>query len=593
VRDGTLPHDAATGFGVEHSFTGRRWLAPALDSAQIDALALASGLPEVVCRLLAARGVCSTTAADFLNPTLRRFLPDPSLLADMDRAADRLAAAVMEGETVGVFGDYDVDGATSAALVRRFLAAIGLNCRLYVPDRLTEGYGPNAPALLRLHAEGVSLLITVDCGTSAHAPLAAAAAAGLDVIVVDHHQCTALPPAFAVVNPSRPDDASGLTHLAAVGVAFLLVVATNRALRRAGWYRERAEPDLRRWLDLVALGTLCDMVPLAGVNRAFVLQGLKVMSARTNPGLSAITVLAGLTPHLLPRDLGFAIGPRINAGGRVGAADLGARLLSTDDAEEARSVALRLEGFNRERQQIEKGVLERALAQVGSAPDPLVWAIGEGWHPGVIGIVASRLVDRFHKPAIVATVTGDQVLGSGRSIPGIDLGSAINAALTAGLLTKGGGHAMAGGFSVLAERVAEFRDFLVGAVSGADPAVLLPTLQLEARLTLSAINGGLLRSVGGLMPYGAGNPEPVFAVCDVLLDLVQPVQAHLRCRLRDAGGRTLTAMAFRAAGSPLGAALVHARQQEAMIHVAGRVRAGRHENGDAAFLALDDAAFPR
>ena len=337
------------------------------------------------------------------------------------QGSERLAAAIVSAERIAVFGDYDVDGATAAALLLRFLRAVGAEPLLYVPDRLREGYGPNGPALRSLAARGVTLVVTVDCGIAAHEALADAASAGLDVIVVDHHQASLpLPQAVAVINPKRPDDTSGLDHLCAAGVAFLLMVDTNRLLRAAGRYLLRTEPDLRQWLDLVALGTVCDVVPLAGVNRAFVAQGLKVMAQRGNAGLRAIADLAGLRGPASARDLGFSIGPRINAGGRVGQADLGARLLACDDPAEAAQLAARLNALNRERQEIEQAVWAAATAHISGGADgsPLLWAAGEGWHPGVIGIVASRLAERFRRPALVVAMDGERAVASGRSVAG-------------------------------------------------------------------------------------------------------------------------------------------------------------------------------
>lgn len=580
--------------GVERSLSGRRWIARTADEAIIDGLARAHGLPEVACRMLAARDVGIGEAEHFLRPTLRQLLPDPSSLRAMEAAAGRLAAAVMRGERVVVFADYDVDGATSAALLLRFLAAVGLAATHYVPDRIGEGYGPNAPALLRLRGDGASVVVTVDCGSTATDALAAAAAAGLDVVVVDHHQCAdVLPPACAVVNPNRSDDGSGQGHLAAVGVAFLLAVATNRALRAAGWYASRPEPDLRQWLDLVALGTICDMVPLAGVNRAFVRQGLVVMGGGGNAGLNALAATAGLTQPIGVGDLGFVLGPRINAGGRVGESDLGTRLLATDDPATAQALAARLDALNRDRQQVERAVLDQAVWQVtdgGADRGSLIWAVGEGWHPGVVGIVASRLVDRFHKPAIVGAVSETQVVASARSLPGIDIGAAIKAAVAAGLLLKGGGHPMAGGLTVARTRAEELADILARQVAAQRQGTApVRALQVEAGLSLPAVGAPLLQTLADLAPYGSGNPEPIFGFATVQLQRVTPVGAdHLRCQLRDGHGATAVAMAFRAAGSPLGLALLDL--SGAHVHIAGRLRPGR--NGLAPFIALEDAALP-
>ncbi len=398
---GPADSGAASSFlGVEHSLKGKRWRLQAVDERKAQALAQRLQLPEIVGRILAGRGVELDDAGSFLDPTLRETLPDPSRFKDMDAGAARLARAVMEGERVAVFGDYDVDGATSAAVLCRFFSAVGSGARIYVPDRLKEGYGPNAEALLRLKDEGVSVVITVDCGINAHDALDTAAAAGLDVVVVDHHAADSrLPAAAAVINPNRLDEPGTFGHLAAVGVSFLLAVAVNRALRTAGWYGDRPEPDLRQWLDLVALGTICDMVPLKGVNRAFVVQGLKVMARRTNAGLRALADLTGQNQPPEAYHAGFVFGPRINAGGRVGKSELGARLLATDDADEAMALARQLDAFNGDRQRIEAEVLEQALslvAEQGGRDDgpPLIVAAGEGWHPGVLGIGVHGRPDR-------------------------------------------------------------------------------------------------------------------------------------------------------------------------------------------------------
>ena len=436
--------------GVVSSLRGKRWTARPADERESMALAQRLGVPEIIGRVLSARGVGLQEADDFLHPTLKRLLPDPSVLKDMDTAALRLAGAVTGGEQIAVFGDYDVDGATSSALLARLLSAVGGQCRIYIPDRGREGYGPNEAALLGLKDSGVSLVVTVDCGIAAHAPLAAAADAGLDVIVVDHHAAEAeLPRATAVINPNRLDESGELGQLAAVGVSFLLAVAVNRALRALDWYQDRPEPDLRQLLDLVALGTVCDVVPLRGVNRALVSQGLKVMGKRANPGLRALADAASLTEAPGAYHLGFILGPRINAGGRVGSSELGARLLSTDDEAEAKAIASRLEALNAERRDIEAAVLERARDQVERSDHqgPLILAAGEGWHGGVIGIVASRLKERFHRPAFVVSIEGETATGSGRSVHGVDLGQAVIAARQAGLVVKGGGHPMAAGFT--------------------------------------------------------------------------------------------------------------------------------------------------
>ncbi|MEI6986313.1 MAG: single-stranded-DNA-specific exonuclease RecJ, partial [Rhodospirillaceae bacterium] len=431
---------AAPFLGVVRSLTKRRWAARVQDDRMALALSQCLALPELVGRVMAGRGITLDGAESFLNPTLRTLMPDPSVLTDMDVAAARVADAVMAGESVAVFGDYDVDGATSSALLYRYLSAVGRSPRIHIPDRITEGYGPNTLTLLRLHREGVRLLLTVDCGTTAHTPLAAVAALGLEVIVIDHHSAESeLPEAVAVVNPNRLDDRSGLGYLCAAGVTFLTVVAVNRVLRRAGWFCNRPEPDLMGWLDLVALGTVCDVVPLVGLNRALVTQGLRVMARRNNAGLAALADVGGITTAPEAYHAGYVLGPRVNAGGRVGASGLGARLLCSDDPAEVAALAQRLDEHNSERRQIECAVLEAALEQIGGQdPGDLVFVAGNGWHPGVIGIVASRLVERFRRPACVVSIVDGVGKGSGRSVRGVDLGAAVIAARHSGLLLNGG-----------------------------------------------------------------------------------------------------------------------------------------------------------
>src|SRR5208282_2492637 len=478
---------AATFLGVDRSACGRRWRLRAGDMPEGQAIAEQLALPEIVGRLLAQRGIDRDHAPGFLAPRLRDQLPDPSHLRDMEAAVVRLVRAVLGGETIAVFGDYDVDGATSAALLVRFFAAIGGRTRVYVPDRLREGYGPNAPALLRLREEGAQVFVTVDCGTNAHLPLAEAADAGLEIIVIDHHVAEPLlPRAAAIVNPNRLDEGSPHGGLAAVGVAFLLVVALNRALRQAGWYtKSRAEPDLLQWLDLVALGTVCDVVPLAGLNRALVAQGIKVARRNANAGLAALAAVAGVNEPLDAYHLGFVLGPRVNAGGRVGAADL----------------AGRLDVYNRERREIEARTLEAAIATVeGEAQSPvLAFAAGADWHPGVIGIVASRLKERYERPACVVALAGGIGKGSGRSIAGLPLGPAVIAARQAGLLINGGGHAMAAGFTVAADKLGALRAFLVERLGdGLDREHLMPELRIDAALSLTAAQSELIDHIDRL-----------------------------------------------------------------------------------------------
>jgi single-stranded-DNA-specific exonuclease len=597
MQDGARSADAFAGLvlGVERSVCGRRWRWRDAGAGVGEAIAQRLAVPEIVGRLLAQRGIDVDHGPGFLAPRLRDQLPDPSHLRDMEAAVARLVRAVRGGETIGIFGDYDVDGATSAALLTRFFTATGTRTRVYVPDRLREGYGPNTAALLSLRDEGVRVVVTVDCGTTAHLPLTEAADAGLEVIVVDHHVAEPLlPRAAAVVNPNRLDEASPHGALAAVGVAFLLVVAVNRELRRGGWYAgTRPEPDLLQWLDLVALGTVCDVVPLTGVNRALVAQGIKVARRRSNPGLAALAAIAGIAEPIDVYHLGFVLGPRVNAGGRVGAADLGARLLATDDPIVAAELAGQLDAYNRERRDIEARTLEAAIASVeGSAQSPvLVFAAAENWHPGVIGIVAARLKERYERPACVVALADGVGRGSGRSVAALPLGPAVVAARQAGLLINGGGHAMAAGFTVAAEKVDALREFLVERLGdGMEHERLVPELRFDGTLSIAAAQGELIDHIASLAPFGAANSEPRFVFARVRVLHVEGVGAsHLRCTLGDPlDGLRLRAIAFRAVGTPLGQFLTETRGSA--IHVAGHLRRDAWRGGDAVQLTIEDAA---
>ncbi|HTQ32790.1 MAG TPA: single-stranded-DNA-specific exonuclease RecJ [Stellaceae bacterium] len=595
MGDGT-----AAFLGVERSASGRRWrLRGFADDGAATAIANQLPVPEILARLMSQRGVGLEEATRFLSPRLRDQLPDPAHLKDMDRAVERLVRAIRDNERIVVFGDYDVDGATSTALLLRFFAAVGAEGGLYVPDRMREGYGPNAAALLKLKEEGARLVITVDCGTTAHDALDAARTAGLDLIVIDHHVAEPLlPSAVAVVNPNRLDESSAHGHLAAVGVAFLLAVAANRALRDAGWYRTRPEPDLLQWLDLVALGTVCDVVPLTGLNRALVAQGLKVAARRGNPGMAALAALAQTNGRAEPIDayqLGYVLGPRVNAGGRVGAADLGARLLSTDDPIRAAEWARHLDAYNKERREIEAQTLAEAieLVEKQNAESPvLIFAAAEGWHPGVIGIVAARLKERYGRPACVVALADGIGKGSGRSVPGLALGSAVIAARQAGLLINGGGHAMAAGFTVAADKLLDLREFLAARLNdGLDHALLMPELAIDAALAPEAAQGDLLAQIELLAPFGSANPEPRFAFARVRPQYVEPVgTGHLRLRVADALGQgsPLSAIAFRAADTPVGRLI--AETKGCAIHLAGHLRRDTWRGGDAVQLIIDDAA---
>ena len=522
-------------------------------------------------------------------------MPDPSTFRDMDRAAARLADAVQGGESVAVFGDYDVDGATSAALLSLVLRDCGIDARIYIPDRMTEGYGPSVAAMTRLAQEGASLIVTVDCGAQAFEALVAAREAGAEVVVVDHHQCAAaLPVAHAVVNPNRLDEEGGRAHghLAAVGVCFLLAAALVRTLRERGFFAARAEPRLLDLLDLVALGTVADVAQLRGLNRAFVAQGLKVMAQRRNPGIAALIEASRLTRAPTCTDLGFALGPRINAGGRVGKSDLGVRLLTTRDPDEARRIAAELDRLNEERRQIEAGVQEAAEMLAG-ADRRVVVVAGTGWHAGVIGIVAGRLKEKLGRPVIVVAIDEAGVgKGSGRSIAGVDLGQAVLAAKEAGLLAAGGGHAMAAGLTVAADRVVALADFLEERLAATvDRAREDRALLLDAVLATGGVNPELVAAMEAGGPYGVGWPAPRVVAGPVRVIRADIVgQGHVRAVIAGDDGRSLKAMAFRQAETPLGQALLGAAPHR-RLWVAGRARLDEWGSRPAAELHLEDAAW--
>lgn len=586
----------ATVLGIERSATGKRWIARGGAGPEVERLGLAiaqrHGVPELVGRLIAQRGVDLDGVERFLDPTLKTELPDPSRLKDMDAAAARIADTVEGGRAVGLFADYDVDGATSAALMTRYLRAVGGEAVVHIPDRIDEGYGPNLPALQGLVAHGADLVACLDCGILALDTLGEARAAGIDVVVIDHHLAgPELPPAVAVVNPNRLDEDGEFGQLAACGVTFLVLVALNRELRRRGWFKTRPEPDLRALLDLVALGTVCDVVPLTGLNRAYVAQGIRVMAGRGNPGLSALGDVARLDRRPDPYHLGFVLGPRINAGGRVGRADLGARLLSTDDPLEAAALSTELDRYNEERRTIETQVLEAAILQAETQVDAAALVVmGEGWHPGVVGIVASRLKDRFNRPVCVVGVEAGIGKGSGRSVAGVQLGAAVIAAHQAGVLLKGGGHAMAAGFTVALDRIDAFRTFLCERVAtelaGAETTA---TLSVDGALAPGGATGDLVRTVGRIGPFGTGNPEPRFVFPAVRVVGAGVVgENHVRCTLTGADGGRLKAIAFRALDGELGPVLLKAGA--APLHVAGHLRADDFRGSDNVQLIVDDAA---
>ncbi len=574
---------------VTQSIMGQAWRWRSTRAADSD---------DLVAQLLLARG-CPPEALDaYRTPTIRAFLPDPSIFRDMDAAAERLAAAVLSGEAVTVFGDYDVDGATSAALMIRVLRGLGLTPRAYIPDRLMEGYGPSGEALVRIARGGASLIVTVDCGAQAFEALAMAKAAGVDVIVVDHHQCaTTLPEAFALVNPNRLDEDAGAAHghLAAVGVAFLLAAALVRTLRGRGFFVDRAEPKLMELLDIVALGTVADVAALRGLNRAFVAQGLKVMAGGRNTGLNALLAVSRLKRAPQCSDLGFALGPRINAGGRVGKSDLGVRLLTTEDAAEAEDIATELDRLNEERRAIEAGVqAEAEAATVGQGNRAVAVVSGVGWHPGVIGIVAGRLKEKLGKPAIVIALDGDGVgKGSGRSVTGVDLGAAVLAAKDAGLLIAGGGHAMAAGLTVAGGQIDAFGEFLNArlerdcARAAGDRALLL-----DAVVAPGGVTPALVEALEAGGPYGMGWPAPRIAAGPMRVIKADIVGSggHVRAVMAGDDGRSLKTVAFRSADSALGQALLGA-PRDRRLWVAGRAKIDDWGARAAAELHLDDAAW--
>ncbi len=580
--------------GVARSASGKRWEARGANDRDALALAQTHELPEIIGRVMAARGIGFEAAEHYLNPSLRDQMPDPFHLLDMDRAVERLIRAVRDGEKITVFGDYDVDGATSSALFQRYFDAIGAKLDVYIPDRMAEGYGPNLPALLKLGERGSRLIVTVDCGITAFDPLEGAAAAGLDVLVVDHHAAEMrLPQAAGIVNPNRLDDDSPHGQLAAVGVTFLLLVALNKALRDGGFFKDRKEPDLRLLLDIVALGTVADIVPLTGLNRVLVTQGLKVLAGRRNTGLNALCDVAGVDEMPGTYHLGFLLGPRVNAGGRVGEPGLGARLLSTEDPMEARDIARKLDAYNLERREIEAACLEQAIDQVerDGHGEHLVYASAEGWHPGVIGIVAGRLKELYNRPACVVSVENGIGKGSGRSVEGVDLGAAIIAARQQEILMNGGGHKMAAGFTVHAEQQTVFRDWLQERISAQlDGAEIVPRLGVDGALGVSGATVDLINRLERLAPFGAGNAEPRFVLNNARVAHADVVgKDHVRCRLSGEGGGDLKAIAFRVADRDLGAFLLSSRGGEP-IHVAGRLRIDRWQGREQAQIMIDDAA---
>ena len=575
---------------INQSVRGRKWVLRCDDEGKIAALSH-MGYSQVSAQLMAGRDVTPETAEDFANPTLRGLLPDPSCLQDMDKAAARICDAVQAGDDITVFADYDVDGGTSAAQLIRWGRALGRNFGLYVPDRIKEGYGPSVKAFEDLKAGGADLVITVDCGASATEALHAAAKIDLPIVVIDHHLMVGdLPPAYALVNPNRADDTSGLGNLAAAGVTFMLLVALNREAKKRGM---GGVPDLLSFLDLTALGTICDVVPLTGLNRAFVAQGLKVLSSKPNPGLAALAEVAGATGPFTPYHGGFILGPRINAGGRIGQADMGARLLSSDNAEMIEEYARELDRINNERKILQDRILQEAIEKAEALPkDHKVTLVAmPGWHAGVIGIVAGRLKDRFGKPAIVIGVDGGVGKGSGRSITGVNLGAAVQLAKEKGLLDAGGGHEMAAGLTVSEGKLQAFHDFIEDALADeVDEARKSSAFKVDALISASAVTAGLIEEIDKVGPYGAKMPEPVFAFADMRITYAKRLNGgHVRFSVEDSGGVRLSGIAFRAEEN--GMADILLTPNPPTVHIAGRLKKNTWKGRTSIDVQLADIAL--
>lgn len=583
---------------VERSAQGRRWKARLEDARTAEAISQKHELPEILGRVLAARGVGVDEAEAFLNPTIRTLMPQPSALRDMEKGSARLADAIIAGEKIGVISDYDVDGVSSAAMLSLFLKAAGSSCAVHIPDRLTEGYGPSQKAVESLKAQGAQVLVTLDCGVMAHDPLARAAELGLATIIVDHHQAgEVLPEAYAVINPNRQDDTSGLGYLCAAGVTMIFIAAVNRLLRQKGWYSaERPEPNMLQWLELASLGTVCDVVPLKGLNRAYVTQGLKIMARRENVGLSALCDVSRLKRKPDTYALGYLLGPRINAAGRIGHAAMALKLLTTTDRGEAAQIAQELERLNRERQEIELAVVDQAMVQadamLGQERRAGVLVVSaKGWHPGVVGLAAARLKERFNLPSFVLAEDkeGRLAAGSGRSIPGVDIGAAVREAFESGLIVKGGGHAMAAGLTVQKERLGDLRGFLEEKLGPQVMAAQDRALSIDAALTSGAATLELIELLEQAGPYGTAHPSPVFAFpAHRVLYADAAGSDHIRCTLASSDGKRLKAVAFRAMGTELGELLLSERQLP--LHIAGRLTIDDWSGSRVPCLHIEDAA---
>ncbi|WP_299348998.1 single-stranded-DNA-specific exonuclease RecJ [uncultured Maritalea sp.] len=584
--------------GVEKSISGRQWLDRLDENASRAATAMSQQLQisEIVARVMAGRGVSLENAEQFLTPTLRDLMPDPTMLTGMEELVDRLVCAVQNNEQVALFGDYDVDGATSVALITRYLTGVGLDPLVYIPDRIFEGYGPNNGAIDQLIDDGATLIVTLDCGTTSHGPIAHAKKKGVDILVIDHHMVDGeLPGADGLVNPNRLDDISQLGHLCAAGVTFMVLVALNRRLRDAG---VKPLPDLMSMTDLVALGTVCDVVPLKGLNRAFVQRGIETMRKGSNIGIAALAMAARVSGPLNPYHLGFVIGPRINAGGRIGDASLGAKLLSTSDEHDAMHLASQLDQLNVERQQIEKQAVDEAIAvaeaEIGEGEGPPIIVVASpDWHQGVVGLVAARLKERFNRPAFAIAQRPDgSGTGSGRSIPGVDLGAAVLEAVSKGLIPKGGGHAMAAGISVSKGQIGGFRSYMSEKLEDdVQSAQKDSGLKVDAALTARGATIDFLHAIEKAGPFGSGNPGPVFALPAhrVTFSDIVGVGGHVKVSLISQDRARINGIAFRAADTALGQFLLEARNSDP-IHVVGTLSINHWQGREEVQLRIMDAA---
>lgn len=589
---------------VKESLAKNRWVFPPVETDAVARIASMHNLPEFIARLLHARGVKAEEVEAFLYPTLRSHFPDPFSLAGMEALAVDVAKAIQTGRSIGVFADFDVDGATSAAILIRFLRHFEINAPLYIPDRLSEGYGPSREALLNLKDRGAEFILMADCGITAFEAVASGREMGLDIAVLDHHEAEdTLPNATHIINPKRKDDTSGLTMLAACGVSFMVCVAVNNVLKREGYYTKTglAEPPLKSWLDLVALGTVCDMVPMIGINRLFVRSGFEQMAAFNNPGIKALCTVGNVQSAPDPTHAGFVLGPRINAGSRVHRSDLGARLLATDNHEEAQSLAWTLEDCNKQRREIQSVMVDQAMRRVemeGLGADPVIVIGDPDWHPGLAGLVAGRLKDRFGKPAVVITYAANPLgvlegRGSGRSVRGVNIANAFIDARNEGLLTKGGGHAMAGGFTLDPACFPAFREFMIEHIKKQLEHIdLTQEIQIDGIASIQAAEPGMIRIVTRHVgPFGVGHPEPVFALANVRLHMVDVLKdKHIRAHVSDwEGGKRIKTMLFNGVGTPLGDAMLKRHNQP--FHLAGQFQINSWQGRESVEFHISDGAL--